>query len=169
LTNFDKDEELGKLLKEENLDEKIGEKEIEEINKGDSLPLFLNPYPLKSKAIYLKRQNQFKDFLKENKILVENEEAYLKYFLHLQKNSNYKASTLWCIFGILNCRAKILFNINLTCYARLVMFLRSLQKEHLYKKATTFSIRDLIRIYSIDDDTSILLPKVFLFLFFIHY
>jgi len=94
----------------------------------------------------LKNQRNFIKFLNRENI-IENEDAYLKYFLWLKNHHKYASSTMWQIFGCLNFRSKIRNNVSLNGYNRLVLFLKSISHNHVYKKANVFTYEDMCSVF----------------------
>jgi hypothetical protein len=94
----------------------------------------INTFPEGSKTAYLKRQNDFVEFLKKN-ALPEVELSYLNYFQFLKKDFNYAPATCWSVFAMLNLRSKVMFNVKLTEYHRLVNFLKQNSKKKNQKQS----------------------------------
>jgi len=107
----------------------------------------LNPsiklYPSEnSKEIYLKKQKIFEDYCSKYHLL-ENEEGYIQYFMHLIYNKNYAPTTIGQIYGILNRRFRVNFNSSLQSFNRLTIFLKDFCKYYLCKKAEVFTNEEI--------------------------
>jgi hypothetical protein len=138
---------LKKKRKISKIKEKLKSKiQSDESEKSDEELYF----PKKSKSVYQRRQGEFLKFMGDEKIKIENESAYLRFFIFLSRKG-YSPSTLWSYFGCLNRRFKLKFSNNLTTYQRLILFLKDFSKDFHKKKSLVFNENDVQKILKIKE------------------
>ncbi|XP_066582333.1 uncharacterized protein [Prorops nasuta] len=118
----------------------------------------LNLLPKKSKQKYETIYDKFIKWREENKVTSFSENVLLAYFAILKMN--YKPSTLWSHYSILNSIISIKHNINIAKYCKLHSFLKQESSGYIPKKAKTLTSEEINTFLKEAPDTDYLMIKV---------
>lgn len=128
--------------------------------------LTLDLLPKKSRQLYTKRYNDFKDWCRKKGIKNSfAEEIFLLYFDELSKK--YCSSTLWAYFSMLKACIEVYDNLNIGTYHKLVSFIKQKHKGYKAKKAKTFTTLEVAKFcYEAPDDKYLVIKVSLHFLLF---
>lgn len=119
----------------------------------------LDLLPKKSRQIYTKRYNDFKDWCKTKNIKNSfAEEVFLVYFNELSKK--YCSSTLWAYFSMIKACVQVYDKQDLSSYNRLITLIKQNHKGYKAKKAKTFTTTEVAKFCHAAPDDKYLVTKV---------
>ena len=101
--------------------------------------------PKKTGKVYQKQRVDFKSYCKQEP---PSEQDLLGYFDLLHRERNYKSSTLWTVYSLINNSYKIHYGEKLQNFPRLTILLKSYQSNYKRKVAQTMTltnVQDLLK------------------------
>lgn len=114
--------------------------------------------PEKSKIIYERSYYKFEEYLEKNHIITISESVLLAYMAKLAEN--YKSSTLWSVYSMLNCILKIRRNVDISKFMKLRAFLKKKNVGYVAKKSKTLTREQFERFLTEAPDDKYLMHKV---------
>ena len=97
--------------------------------------------PSKSKKLYEKEQQNFRDFCQKTTQPLEDD--YLQYFDFLGRVKKFQASTLWTKYSMLNSASHLNYGKKLQDYPRITALLKTFNKEYVPKQASVFKLNEI--------------------------
>lgn len=117
-----------------------------------------NMLPAKSKIIYEKTYNQFREWCNKNKVKKVSENVLICYFE--EKSKILKPSTLWSVYSMLKSTLNVKDNINIRNFSKLVPLIKNKSVGYRGKKSKVLSRDDINKFLRDADDETNLLYKV---------
>lgn len=114
--------------------------------------------PEKSKIIYERSYYKFEKYLEQNHINMISENVLLAYMAKLAEN--YKSSTLWSAYSMLNCMLKIRRNVDISKFMKLRAFLKKKNVGYVPKKSKTLTREQFEKFLTEAPDDKYLMHKV---------
>lgn len=121
----------------------------------------LNLLPTKSRNLYDKAYNQFREWCKKKKVQTYTENVMLAYF-H-EKSKEYKSSTVWAQYSMLKSCMIVYDNIDISKYAKLMAFLKRNSDGYKAKKSKILTRDQIDSFLSQANDDEYLMIKVRLY------
>lgn len=118
----------------------------------------LNLLPQKSKELYLKEYETFKEWRLKNGVQSFSEKVLLVYFD--EKSKQFKPSTLWSTYSKLKATLSINQDIDISKYVKLIAFLKHQSVGYKPKKSRTFSREEITKFILEAPDDKYLMNKV---------
>lgn len=117
-----------------------------------------NMLPAKSKFIYEKNYNQFREWCGKKNIQKVSEKVLICYFE--EKSKTVKPSTLWSVYSMLKSILNVKENIDIKKFSKLVPFIKNKNVGYRGKKSKVLSRDDINKFIQEADDETNLLYKV---------
>lgn len=117
-----------------------------------------NLLPAKSKHIYTNTYKEFLDWCNKKNVINYTENVFIAYFS--EKNSIWKATTLWSHYSMLKTCFNIYKNIYINKFAKLITFLKRSSENYKPKKSKIFTLEELNRFIYEAPDNKFLMMKV---------
>jgi hypothetical protein len=131
--------------------------ELREAAENASISLL----PEKSKEIYLKAYQDFKDWCFTKGTVKVSENVLLVYFQ--EHSQNKKASSLWAKFSMLKSTLALKENIDVSKYFKVIAFLKRQNTSYTPKKSAVFSKKEITIFLKEAPDEMFLVAKVCFF------
>jgi integrase len=101
----------------------------------------------KSIKKYVRYQNIYKTYLTLNDLDLKNSESFTTFIMIM--SYKYAGSTMWCIYSAINAWYANEHRIDIKQWADVTRQMKSVTKNHVEKKAATFSKPEMIEIFEV--------------------